>query len=152
MRIEAQYMERKDGGTKLRGVCLICTEDDEQIDIDWVLKCIAGPDGMAAVDVETIAPAKTFVPEKEMYLLQNCNAGFVGNSPVFWKEGGCGYTQWIDKAKRWTLEEAQAQIRATHGSHKWQLWKVADIEKVAKRTVDIQDLCKISVDTSAGRE
>lgn len=76
------------------------------------------------------------------YLLQNCGAGFVGNSPVFWAEGNSGYTPWIDEAKRWTYREAKAQIRSSKGSHRWQLWSLDVIERCAKRTVDIQDLRK----------
>lgn len=76
----------------------------------------------------------------KLYLLQNCTAGFVGNSPVFWREGGSGYTPWIDEAKRWTFQEARLQIRSTKGSHRWKLWPLDKIEQVAKRTVDMQDL------------
>lgn len=78
----------------------------------------------------------------ELFLLQNCGAGYVGNSPVFWREGGCGYTPWIDEAKRWTKEEAEVVIRGSEGSHSWKMWPVDLIESVAKRTVDIQDLRK----------
>ena len=77
------------------------------------------------------------------YLLQNCSDGFIGNSPVFWHESGSGYTQWIDEAKQWTKEEAEKQIQSTRGTHQWQMWSVEEIESVAKRTVDIQDLRKI---------
>lgn len=78
----------------------------------------------------------------KLYLLQNCNAGFVGNSPCFWREGGSGYTPWIDEAKRWTYKEARLQIRSTKGSHRWEMWPLEVIERNAKRTVDIQDLRK----------
>jgi len=78
----------------------------------------------------------------ELYLLQNCSAGYVGNSPVFWRKGGSGYTQWIDEAKRWTLEEVKAQIRSTSGTHTWKAWSLDAVEDMAKRTVDIQDLRK----------
>lgn len=76
------------------------------------------------------------------YLLQNTRDGYIGNSPVFWADGG-GYTQWIDEARVWTKEEAERQISATVGSHSWELWLLSDIEKVAKRTVDIQDLRRL---------
>lgn len=76
----------------------------------------------------------------KLYLLQNCNAGYIGNSPLFWREGGSGYTQWIDEAKHWTYAEARAQIRATKGSHRWKMWRLDKIEAAAKRTVDMQDL------------
>jgi hypothetical protein len=80
------------------------------------------------------------VPRKtNLYLLHNLNAGYIGNSPIFWAERG-GYTQWIDDAKRWTWQEARAQIRSSRSSHSWRIWKLSEIEAVAKRTVDIQDL------------
>ncbi len=75
-----------------------------------------------------------------VYLLQNCSSGYLGNSPVFWKKGGCGYTQWIDEAERWTKEDAECLIRSTSGTHSWRMWSLSDIEASAKRTVDIQDL------------
>lgn len=76
----------------------------------------------------------------ELFLLQNNNGGYVGNSPVFWREGGSGYTPWIDDAKRFTKDEAEIQIRSTRGSHSWTMWPVEMIERAAKRTVDMQDL------------
>lgn len=78
--------------------------------------------------------------EKKTYLLQCNTAGYVGNSPLFWKESGSGYTPWIDEAKRWTYKEGKQQVRSSRGSHSWTLWDLKMIEKVAKRTVDIQDL------------
>ncbi len=83
------------------------------------------------------------VEDVQLYLLQNCNAGYLGNSPVFWHKSGSGYTQWIDEAKHWTREEVEKTIRSTKGSHNWRIWPLSDIESVAKRTVDIQDLRKL---------
>jgi len=77
------------------------------------------------------------------YLLQNCNAGYIGNSPCFWHKTDSGYTQWIDDAKQFKLEEATAIMRSTKGTHTWRLWRLDDIERSAKQTVDIQDLDKI---------
>jgi hypothetical protein len=73
------------------------------------------------------------------YYLQNCTNGYLGNSPYFWAEKG-GYTQWLDDAKKWTKEEARNVIRSTKGSHRWKMWAVKRVDKVAKRTVDMQDL------------
>jgi hypothetical protein len=82
--------------------------------------------------------------DREMeYLLQNVGAGYIGNSPVFYHASGSGYTQWIDEAKRFTLEEAETVIRTTFGSHCWMTWSVEQIWESAKRTVDIQDLRKL---------
>jgi hypothetical protein len=50
---------------------------------------------------------------------------------------------WIDEAKQWTREEADAQIRATRGTHRWAKWPLLLVEKLARRTVDIQDLDRV---------
>jgi len=78
--------------------------------------------------------------QSEIYLLQNCTGGYVGNSPCFWHKDDSGYTPWIDDAKRWTKEEAELQIRSTQGSHTWKMWPLHQITAAAKSTVDIQDL------------
>ena len=80
---------------------------------------------------------------EEIYLLQCLNIGYVGNSPMFWREGGSGYTPWIDEAERWTRQEAESLIRSTSGTHDWEMWSLAEVEAIAKRTVDIQDLRKL---------
>ena len=80
---------------------------------------------------------------EDAYLLQNCTAGYCGNSPMFWRAGGSGYTPWIADAKVWTKEEAEQQIRSTHGSHVWKMWPLAMIRTAMKTTVDIQDLRKL---------
>lgn len=76
-----------------------------------------------------------------LYLLQNIGAGYIGNSPVFWAESG-RYSQWIEEAKLWTLQEARDQIRSTKGSHNWKAWRLDIILHHARSTVDIQDLRK----------
>jgi hypothetical protein len=78
----------------------------------------------------------------DLYLLQNLHAGYVGNSPMFWRKGSCGYTAWIDDAKRFTAEECDEIERGSQGSHKWQRWPADLIERLARRTVDMQDLRK----------
>lgn len=75
---------------------------------------------------------------KAAYLLQNETAGYVGNSPLFWKEGGCGYTAEIEKARRFTWQEAGNVIRSTRGTHRWKRWKLSDVEKATIRVVDMQ--------------
>ena len=75
---------------------------------------------------------------KAVYLLQNETAGYVGDSPLFWKEGGCGYTAEVDKAKRFTWQEAGNVIRSTRGTHRWKRWKLSDVEKATIRVVDAQ--------------
>lgn len=86
--------------------------------------------------------AKAYRRRKKMvieYLLQNLNAGYLGNSPFFWAEGG-GYTIRVDEAKIFTPEEAKITIKGSKGSHKWKRWNKNKVLKAAHRTVDIQDL------------
>lgn len=78
----------------------------------------------------------------DVFLLQNESAGYVGNSPVFWHKSGSGYTQWVDDARLFTSDEAQAVIRSTQGTHRWKLWTAEEIQSVMRWTVDIQDLRK----------
>lgn len=77
---------------------------------------------------------------KTVYLLQNETAGYIGNYPLFWKEGGSGYTPNIDEAQRFTPKEAADVIRGSRGSHKWKRWHIANVLKAAIRVVDIQSL------------
>ena len=77
-----------------------------------------------------------------MYYIQNLNAGFLGNSPVFWSKNG-GYSQWLDEAQTFTEAEANTVVRTTSGTHRWKLWPVDEIDSIAKRTVDIQDMRKL---------
>ena len=75
------------------------------------------------------------------YLLQNLHQGYIGNSPVFWRKGGHGYTPWIDEAE--IFDEETANIYLREDDNKWQIWPAQDVFDNAKRTVDIQDLRKI---------
>jgi hypothetical protein len=79
------------------------------------------------------------------FLLCNRSAGYLGNSPVFWAEGG-GYSQWIDQAKRFTAAEAEGIIRSTKSSHYFEAIPLETLQRIAKRTVDMQDLRKESSD------
>lgn len=77
---------------------------------------------------------------RQIFLLRNLDSGFMGNSPMWWKEGDSGYTQWIDDARAFTLDEAAKTISACKGTHKLQMYDIHEIEALAKRTVDIQDM------------
>lgn len=78
--------------------------------------------------------------EEPLFYLQNQTAGYLGNSPVFWGVDGAGYTSRLDRAKKFTYEEAQSIMRSTKGSHSWFAWPVDHVDKHAHLTVDIQDL------------
>ena len=46
------------------------------------------------------------------------------------------------EGKLWTLEEAEAQMKSTIGSHDWKLWPLDQVLQKAQLTVDIQQLRK----------
>lgn len=91
---------------------------------------------------EFVREVASFEDSDKLYLLQNVAAGYVGNSPVFWCQDDSGYTPWITEAKRWTLEDAEAQMKSTIGSHDWKLWPLDQVLQKAQLTVDIQQLRK----------
>ena len=80
--------------------------------------------------------------KKKEWVLINRSAEYVGNSPVFWRKGGSGYTQWIDEAELFTEEEADRTVNSSRGTHNFEKFKFDFIESLSKRTVDIQDVRK----------
>ncbi len=76
------------------------------------------------------------------YFLQNCGAGYLGNSPFWWKKGGDGYTPNIDEAEEMTAKECNDIIRGTKGTHSWKKWSKSKVLKASYRTVDVQLLRK----------
>ncbi len=49
----------------------------------------------------------------EVVALQNLTAGFVGNSPLFWRRGGSGYTDRVPEIEWFEVEEAEKIIAST---------------------------------------
>ncbi len=67
----------------------------------------------------------------KLFYLQNSSAGYLGNSPLFWKRGGNGYTQWIDDAELFTLSEIH-KITDSTKSHTWEVWSKEIVERNIK--------------------
>ncbi len=78
-----------------------------------------------------------------MFYLQNRDAGYLGNSPMFWAIRG-GYTQWIDDAKRFTQAEVDEIVSSCGRSmicgEKFKAWPCDLIDSKSRRTVDMQDI------------
>lgn len=106
-------------------------------------RCEAMLQRLAGDEICDWSPSRFAIDRSKLVLLQNCSAGYLGNSPVFWREGGSGYTQWIDEAKRWSEAEADAQIKSTSGTHDWRKWPLTIVERLAKRTVDFQEAISV---------
>tara|TARA_R110000868_G_scaffold380982_2_gene647330 strand:- start:294 stop:581 length:288 start_codon:yes stop_codon:yes gene_type:complete len=73
-----------------------------------------------------------------LYYVQNLQAGYVGNNPMFWAIGGRGYTSYIDRAEKFS--EADARAMVDRDSRKWRMWSVAEVEPHIYRTVECQTL------------
>lgn len=100
----------------------------------------AASEATAATGVTMDAYARTFnlKPSEPLFYVQNVNAGYVGNNPVFWAKGGNGYTSYIDNAERFT--EADARKLVMSDRRKWRAWAVELIEPAIYRTVESQKL------------
>lgn len=69
-----------------------------------------------------------------MYYLQDTRS-YVGNCPMWWKEGGSGYTSSLDEAQRWIEARAYAQ----HDCRETDVpWLCSEIDKLRRPTVDMQ--------------
>lgn len=74
--------------------------------------------------------------EEELYYIRN--NGYVGNSLIWWGKGGKGYTCDLNKAWRVTREEAESICRNRPDEDS--MYRVADMDAIAQRHVDMQDL------------
>ncbi len=79
------------------------------------------------------------------FYIQNVGAGYLGNSPIWWGKNGCGYTQWLDEAHRFTSDEADKTIDGCRGSHVLKKWSCEAVDAAARLTVDIQNLDKLGI-------
>jgi hypothetical protein len=78
-----------------------------------------------------------------MLYLQKVNAGYCGNSPMWWSTEG-GYTPRLEFAKRFTVEEVDAILRTTsRATHEWKAWDADAIDRLSHREVDVQDMHKL---------
>jgi hypothetical protein len=68
---------------------------------------------------------KTF--KKMKYYIQNKDAGYLGNSIVFWGKNRRGYTANLDKAGQYSLEEAKEICQGNPDKNK--AWSVNYIDE-----------------------
>ena len=80
---------------------------------------------------------------EDQYLLQNAGIGHLGNSILWWKRGGSGYTEKVVLAERFTSEACDKLIRSSRGSHHFIKHKLEDVIRVSCRVCDMQDLGKL---------
>jgi len=96
-------------------------------------------DGAFMMKEALATPSASAGAGESLYLLQDTRS-YVGNCPMWWRKGGNGYTTMIDEAERYTLAAAVRQ----HLSRGCDLpWLASEIEPLARRTVDVQDMHKL---------
>lgn len=78
------------------------------------------------------------------YFVQRKPSGYLGNAPVWWAEGG-GYTAYLEKAKRFSSDEAHELLR--EDPNKWGIFKCPDIEARCHTVFDMQDFKRLGVST-----
>lgn len=69
------------------------------------------------------------------------NRAMSGNSAIWWRAGGHGYTADLDDAGRFTLEEAQRITRVRPKED--EMFPVEAVEPLAKRHVSVYALAQI---------
>lgn len=74
--------------------------------------------------------------KKDMFYIQNVDAGYVGNAIMFWKKGNAGYTANIDDSQMFT--EAEARTICINNTAKNKAWSVDYINHNTHRIVDHQ--------------
>ena len=71
---------------------------------------------------------------EQLYYIQNVDRGFVGNCPLWWRQGDHGYTCDLSEAGKY--DEKQMQHR-THGNTD-RAFTVEYIDKISRPMVDMQ--------------
>lgn len=75
------------------------------------------------------------------YYVQNKERGYLGNSPLWWAQGGHGYTDDLSRAEQFT-DEASAQM-VKENPDKWARWPSVLIDQYAHRVFDSQNFHEI---------
>jgi len=87
--------------------------------------------------------------ENKEYYLRNKDAGYLGNSFVWWAIGGAGYTAYINGAERFTEAEALAMV--AQDRNKWEMYDCAEIDKRLHLVFDSQDVRRLGSDEITGQ-
>ena len=78
------------------------------------------------------------------YYLRNVNAGFVGNSPMWYAVDGKGYTAYVMNAERFDKEEAEKLVSEACG--KYEMYLCFEIDKRLHLVFDWQDKQRLGTD------
>ena len=81
-------------------------------------------------------PCECPCPVPSWFLYTTDERGW-GDTVLWWKENGCGYTRFVEEAGAYSLQEAEAIVR---GGHSVAMVKAPEAHAAAKRVVRIMDL------------
>lgn len=82
------------------------------------------------------------------FYLQNKDAGYLGNAPIWWAKGGKGYTAYIKGAERFTMEKAKDLVNSNPS--KFAMYSCAEIESRLHFVFDMQDFKCIGTNEPCG--
>lgn len=106
----------------------------------WEQPRFTGSESLVEVIARVVSSLNLTVatPPAEGWYVQNVNAGYVGNNPMFWAKGGNGYTSYIDKAELFDAAAAVELLKSD--AKKWKAWPAALVSECTYRTVESQHL------------
>jgi hypothetical protein len=82
--------------------------------------------------------------DKKYYYLENRSSSPVGNSLLFWRKNGSGYTCNLDDAELFEENSPELQSLMEHGSatgiKKFRAWEKNYLESCSSRQVDCQEV------------
>lgn len=84
----------------------------------------------------------------EKFYLQNKDAGYLGNAPVWWAKGGGGYTAYILGAERFTRDQAEKYVK--EDKKKWAMYNCAYVDSRLHLVFDSQDFRNLGTDAPCG--
>lgn len=79
----------------------------------------------------------------EQYYIQRKPSGFLGNAPIWWAKGGCGYTAYIQNAEQFTHDEA---CKLVGDGVKFAMYPCSEINKRLHLVFDEQDFRNLGTD------
>lgn len=74
---------------------------------------------------------------EKKYYLRNKERGFLGNSPIWWKKGGWGYSAYIENAEIWDEEKALQMVK--DNPDKWEAVPCGFVNERLHTVFDWQD-------------
>jgi hypothetical protein len=83
----------------------------------------------------------------EKYYIQRKPSGFLGNSPIWWAKGDCGYTAYIQNSEQFEYEKALAIVG---DGHKYAMYKCEYINSRLHLVFDEQDFRNLGTDEKCG--